>query len=518
MSVKSNSLQVVPSYGNLLEESLRVLTPKEIASISTASARECLHFANAERYGILPIKIEHRPPSEYLLCAAGCRAKDPELNQALNFITGRDVLLVQVNDKLLAEAIPIAYHGDGARLEKEISLLKKEENKIKYTKENFNLGDGGKIGKFINELFNFALANNFSDLHLTPKRNSCVLSARKNGEMMNYYQDLCSSEVLKQIIRRIKVLAALDITCDKLPQDGAIKINSSQKDLSARVSLMPTIWGEKLVVRLHSGIEISSFEDLGFPEMIKNQIDKAFSKTQGLIIVSGPTCSGKSTTLYSMLSKLSRKALSILTIEDPVEITLEGIGQININEKNGLTFGRAIKSSLRQNPNILMIGEIRDNESAKAVFEAASTGHLVLSSLHCGSVREVFFRFKTLGITLDDCLNVLSLIINQRLVSKLCATCKVIDLPSTKKMGFEVFRGVGCQKCDYSGYSGKTVVLESLKIGEKEREILSKEQNLNGWQKLTSQESSYFSPLIMLKNLLRNGVISAENLTNYVAP
>ena len=305
-----------------------------------------------------------------------------------------------------------------------------------------------------------------SDIHIEPYEKHCRIRYRQDG--MLYTITEIPSNLAERLITRLKVISKLDIAERRLPQDGHFQIaNNKNKSIDVRINTCPTLFGEKVVLRILDDSKLSlDINVLGMTESQQTLFISAISKPQGLILVTGPTGSGKTVSLYSALHYLNTPEKNISTVEDPVEIQLAGINQVNINPKIGLHFTQVLRTFLRQDPDIIMIGEIRDPETAKIAIQAAQTGHLVLSTLHTSSAYETLIRLKAMGIAEYDLLNSLSLVIAQRLARKLCDLCKVPEIILPRKdlsidEEISAFRALGCQHC-LQGYQGRVGIYEIL--------------------------------------------------------
>jgi type IV pilus assembly protein PilB len=283
---------------------------------------------------------------------------------------------------------------------------------------------------------------------------------------------------------RLKVMSKLDIAERRVPQDGRIKLAlSKKKSIDFRVSTLPTMWGEKIVMRiLDSSSAMLGIEMLGYEPAQKQIYMDALEQPQGMILVTGPTGSGKTVSLYTGLNILNTEERNISTAEDPVEINLDGINQVQINVRAGLTFPNALRSFLRQDPDIVMVGEIRDLETAEIAIKAAQTGHLVLSTLHTNSAAETLTRLLNMGVPSYNVASSVSIIIAQRLARRLCNHCKVKDIvpqPELEKQGFtseqlsdiQLFKPIGCEHCT-GGYKGRVGIYEVIKISDKMSSII----------------------------------------------
>lgn len=334
---------------------------------------------------------------------------------------------------------------------------------------------------FINQGFNVehliqeAFELKSSDIHIDRHENTAVIRYRVDGKLLEKYAIPLNE--YPSLINRIKIKSNLDISEKRLPQDGRIKIEIGFKTIDLRVSILPTMYGEKVVMRLlgkdSNSIEISK---IGLNEDQKSELLKAIHQSFGLILISGPTGSGKTTTLYSLLKLLNQKDVNILTIEDPIEYTLDGINQVQLNEKIGLSFPKALRTFLRQDPDIIMVGEIRDEETAEMAVRASLTGHLVLSTIHTNSARDTSDRLINMGIPSYLIKSTLILSVAQRLVRNLCPNCKIQCSveeikDANEKFGLtlsNLFKSGFCSNCFFTGYSGRSAIFELVSFSEKE--------------------------------------------------
>mgnify|MGYP000666114443 CR=1 FL=1 len=337
-----------------------------------------------------------------------------------------------------------------------------------------NEAEDGPIITFINKMLHDAIRKGASDLHFEPYEKSYRIRFRIDGIL----HEVASPPVAlsTRLSARLKVMSRLDIAEKRVPQDGRIKLKLSQKkSIDFRVSSLPTLWGEKIVMRiLDSDSAMLGIDILGYEEQQKKLYLTALEQPQGMILVTGPTGSGKTVSLYTGLNILNTEETNISTAEDPVEINLPGINQVQVNPKAGLTFPMALKSFLRQDPDVIMVGEIRDLETAEIAIKAAQTGHLVMSTLHTNSAPETLTRLLNMGVPAYNVASSVSLIIAQRLARRLCSKCKAPEtLPETEllKQGFTVTqiptmklcKPVGCDSCT-GGYKGRVGIYEVMPI------------------------------------------------------
>lgn len=317
------------------------------------------------------------------------------------------------------------------------------------------------VVEFVDQLFQDANRNHISDIHLEPYEAYYRIRFRRDGLL--YEVSTIPCQLAMRVIARIKIMANLNIAERRLPQDGRIQYHRANY-IDLRVNVCPTVLGEKIVLRILDMQQISlDLHQLGLIEEQKALLLHKLSLPQGLILVTGPTGSGKTITLYSTLHYLNRIEKNIFSVEDPVEIKLPGINQVNVNPKIGLDFSTVLRTFLRQDPNIIMIGEIRDKETAGIALQAAETGHLVLSTLHTNNTLETLARLESMDLNHHHLMNTLSLIMAQRLVRKLCAHCK--EPEQNSHLPFDSYKAIGCKHC-HQGYAGRIGVFELLPITE----------------------------------------------------
>ncbi len=335
--------------------------------------------------------------------------------------------------------------------------------------------------KIVNLILVQAIKEKASDIHMEPFEKEFKLRYRVDGALIEASSPPKSLQL--PIISRIKILAGLDIAERRLPQDGRFRIRVSGKEVDLRVSVLPTIHGEKIVIRLlDKGTLSGSIDAMGLDEYTLNIFKKAIDAPHGMILVTGPTGSGKTTTLYTILSELNNPIYNIVTVEDPVEYQLMGINQVAVKADIGLSFADALRSILRQDPDICMIGEIRDNETADIAVKAALTGHQVLSTLHTNDAAGAITRLDDMGIEPFLISSSILLTCAQRLVRRVCPNCREEFQPEPEifqKLGIEddgsvFYRGVGCSRCKGRGYVGRAAILEVLPISEAIRRLIVK--------------------------------------------
>ena len=337
------------------------------------------------------------------------------------------------------------------------------------------------IVDIVNQIILYASKNRASDIHMDPKEDSLLIRMRIDGELKNH--TVIPKAYERNLITRVKLISNMNITETRLPQDGAIKGRIEGRDLDMRVSVLPTNEGEKVVIRiLDYSKSLSGIESLGFSEKNLTLLKKMLSVPNGIILVTGATGSGKSTTTYSMLQELNKENVNIITVEDPIEMNIEGINQVQVNSEIGLTFAAVLRSILRQDPNIILIGEIRDSETAQIAVRASITGHLVLSTLHTNNSLSTIERLLDMDVERYLLSSALTGIISQKLARKLCPHCRIQRAATEyEKEVFKlvlnrdidtVFDAGKCDKCT-DGYYGRIAIEEVLYINDELRSVIA---------------------------------------------
>jgi len=409
-------------------------------------------------------------------------------------------------------------------LNRDVELISEtSENLQRYLSVNFRKQDHSKVedfhysSDFLQKLLLTAKYIGSSDIHFEPYETKCRVRLRIDGKLKEYY--LISLNKYPTIINKIKIQAGLDISEKRLPQDGRITIKTDSEEFDIRVSTLPTLHGEKIVLRLLSK-DTSQIElnELGFTSNELLTYKESIKNPNGIILISGPTGSGKTTTLYATLKRLNNDTTNILTIEDPIEYTLEGVNQVQLKENIGLDFASTLRTFLRQDPDIIMVGEIRDVKTANMAIRAALTGHLVLSTIHTNSAWATISRLIDMGIPPFLIASTLNVSVAQRLVRKLCEHCKEEHImtknqfPSTFNPPKELNKhliAVGCDKCYHTGYSGRKAIYEIIPITKPLIQFI-KQNQLEIDQYLAEHN------ILTLKanaiNLLKEGVTSIEEV------
>ena len=410
---------------------------------------------------------------------------NPQAIDDLRFRTGLNVEPVLVEPGKLAALIgqlaePARNEGlgdiDGEGLE-EFDMAAFEPDEEEQEAEASSSADDTPVVRFVNKMLLDAIKQGVSDIHFEPYASSYRVRFRTDGIL--HEASAPPAHLGKRLAARLKVMSALDISERRIPQDGRIKLKLSRtRAIDFRVNTLPTLWGEKVVLRvLDPDSTRMGIDSLGFEEAQKALLLEALQRPQGMILVTGPTGSGKTVTLYSGLNLLNTPERNIATAEDPVEINLDGINQVNVNPKVGLDFAAALRAFLRQDPDVVMVGEIRDVETAEIAVKAAQTGHLVLSTLHTNSAAATLTRLRNMGIPAFNLATSVDLIVAQRLARRLCTRCREVATPPAETLlaegfsaaeisaGFRLYQPGqgGCEACN-SGYRGRVGIYEVVKI------------------------------------------------------
>jgi general secretion pathway protein E len=375
--------------------------------------------------------------------------------------------------------------------------------------------ESAPIIKFVNALFYQAVKKRASDIHIEVQEKKGEVRFRVDG-MLTKNADL-DKKVVSLIISRIKVISNLDISEKRIPQDGRTQIKIAGEVLDIRVSILPTFYGERVVMRLlMQSSQIPQITELGFSDTLIGDVKKLLRSSHGIILVTGPTGSGKTTSLHSFLREVEEPHKNLITVEDPVEYKSDNIAQIQVNEKVGLTFAAALRSILRQDPDVIMIGEIRDEETAAISVRAALTGHLVFSTLHTNSAAATISRLADMNVEPFLISSSLLGILAQRLVRVLCTECKEEDDLAENfaqdygiKSDAIVYKSVGCRKCNYTGFSGRRSIGELLVMNDRVKDLL-KETTDEHTIKTELEKDGLKTISIQLKEMLLNGETSLD--------
>lgn len=410
---------------------------------------------------------------------------------AIKFITGCTVQPVISPEKAIQKAIETQYQDSGGLKEildkidsDNLEVIESSDETITEQDLQSQVQDKPLV-KLVDHLIADAIRKGASDIHLESYEKRIRVRYRIDGALQEMAP--LPFRYRAAIVSRVKIMADLDISERRLPQDGRIKVKIGDRTVDLRVSVLPTIFGEKVVMRiLDSKSLMVDLTRLGFEEQALKQFETAINQPYGIILVTGPTGSGKTTSLYSALKTINTTDINIMTAEDPVEFNFDGINQVLVKPDIGLTFAAALRSFLRQDPDVILVGEIRDGETAEIAIRAALTGHLVFSTLHTNDAPSSINRLVDMGIPNYLVASATKMIVAQRMVRKICQFCKV-EVPVTKevllKLGvpekevgnFKIYEGKGCQECGQTGYSGRSGIFEAMQITPAIEEMILKQ-------------------------------------------
>jgi type II secretory ATPase GspE/PulE/Tfp pilus assembly ATPase PilB-like protein/CheY-like chemotaxis protein len=464
----------------LLAASLRLklidLETTQIDQRTVAVLKESL----AVRYGVIPIRAD-----EQVLELATANPLDVEAFKAIEFATGRRVHLMVTTRTQVQWALRTWYRMDEALddllshapADGQLNELHDDSVELRDLQQGTDLPPVVKLAEMI---LLQAAKSGASDIHVEPAQDTVVVRYRIDGLLEEGFR--LPKWVQPHLIGRLKIMARLDIAERRVPQDGRTKVRFQGRVIDFRVSSLPTQYGEKVTLRqLDSGGSGRSLDDLGFSTHDLDRMRQAARRPEGMILVTGPTGSGKTTTLYALIRELHSVARNIVTLENPIEYRLKGINQVEVNEKQGLTFASVLRSVLRQDPDVILVGEIRDAETARIAFQAAQTGHLVLSTLHTNDAAATVTRLVDLGIEPYVVASSLHLVVAQRLVRRVCAKCAAPDtpdetvlarFPALRAAAAAMRRGGGCTACRQTGFDGRIGLYETLALTPAVRKVL----------------------------------------------
>ncbi len=442
-----------------------------------------------ERYQVLPFNLERGN-----LYTATMNPSNWQILNEVQFISGYSVMpylaaeyhllnsiekffKIQGNKPINHQVMSNIQDGDW---NSGLEVVEEKKESVAYSEE---LKDSdAPIVKLANVIIEEAIRKKASDIHIEPYENELRVRLRIDGTLINVLNP--SRSYASGLASRVKIMSGLDISEKRLPQDGRFKARKDGKVVDFRVSSFPGIFGEKIVLRLlENSSLLLDIEKLGLNNDDLKTLLSAIHKSKGMVLLTGPTGSGKTTTIYSMLRVLNDGTLNIITAEDPIEYNLNGINQFQMNTKIGLNFARALRTFLRQDPDIIMVGEIRDFETAEIAFRAALTGHLVLSTLHTNNAPETITRLIDIGVEPYMITSSINLIVAQRLIRKICENCKIEDIPTESQAsvfrnygfnidGHHVARGEGCEECSNTGYKGRMAIYEVMPLWDEIKELI----------------------------------------------
>ncbi len=450
----------------------------EMPVVPTISLR--LPFSFARRKGVL-------------LSPDGDQAKlfhkgtlDLETLMEVRRVAGKTLHLEALDEERFEHMLEASYQRDSSETQQmmedignEMDLFSLAEE-LPQTEDLLAADDDAPIIKLINAMLSEAIKEGASDIHIETFEQELVIRFRVDGVLKEVLKP--NRKLSSLLVSRIKVMAKLDIAEKRVPQDGRISLRIAGRAVDVRVSTMPSSFGERVVLRLLDKNNARlDLEDLGMTQANRDAFAEIIAKPHGIILVTGPTGSGKSTTLYAGMTQINSRDRNILTVEDPIEYEIPGIGQTQVNPKVDMTFARGLRAILRQDPDVVMVGEIRDLETAQIGVQASLTGHLVLSTLHTNTAAGAITRMEDMGVEPFLLSSSLLGVLSQRLVRTLCPNCKEAHLADERECellgvardsGTQIFRAVGCEECNFNGYKGRTGIHELLIVDEPIRELI----------------------------------------------
>lgn len=484
--------------------------PKEMAQLVPRSI--------ARKYNVVPVQATQDTLSLAMADPLNFVATD-----AVRMAAKRKVVPMLATAEAITRTITDLYGSESA--EKALQDLKGAEDQS--TTDFQNIAAANIIGadsenaaptiRLVNSFLEYAVNQNCSDIHLEPRESAMFVRMRIDGVLRQVF--VVPKNTQSAVIARIKVMGNMNIAEHRIPLDGRSNVRIGEKDVDLRISTLPTVYGEKVVIRLlNKSSSLLNTKGIGLMGKNLQKFNALLENSNGVILIVGPTGSGKSSSMYTMIGKLNTEQVNLVTLEDPVEYNFDGVNQVQINEKTGMTFASGLRSILRQDPDIIAVGEIRDGETADIAMRAAITGHLVLSTLHTNDAPSTIDRLLDMGVESFLISSALKGIISQRLVRRICPNCRteytasaeeqqMLRLPYLPNRKF--YRGKGCPMCFNTGYRGRTAVFEILVLNSKIRQAIADNVPHSQLQELIRE--SDFEPLIVdCVRLVQNGTTTVE--------
>jgi len=411
-----------------------------------------------------------------------------QLDDLLRTLHWEGIKTVLAPQNLILMAINYSYDQSSQNKADQVMQDIDEENpeaffaELEGTTDLLDDTSDAPVIKLVNLILSLAVRDNASDIHIESHQNKVKIRERIDGILYDMYSP--PKHVQAKLISRVKIMAKLDIAEKRLPQDGRIEIRIADRNIDIRVSTLPTAFGERVVMRLlDKSSVLLSLNDIGMSSFDMRSFKQLITKSHGIILVTGPTGSGKTTTLYSALSSINKPDINIITVEDPIEYQIEGISQVQVNPKINLTFANGLRTIVRQDPDVILVGEIRDRETAEIAIQASLTGHLVFSTLHTNDAASSVTRLTDMGIESFLITSSVNAILAQRLVRKICDNCKQqiepdnatlssIGLSRDRLQGERIFHGAGCSQCFNTGYIGRVGIFELMMMSDTLRRLI----------------------------------------------
>ncbi|MCR5664983.1 MAG: GspE/PulE family protein [Oscillospiraceae bacterium] len=481
----------------------------------------------AKQYQVVPVRVV----KDELYLAMSDPLNFYAIEEVRKAVRNRVVPMV-ANAGAVERAIQVLYGNEGAA--KAIEEMKREVaasgegTEVETAFISNKLGDDVNSAptiRLVNSIIERAITERASDIHLEPHETEMLVRMRIDGLMRDILT--VPKDLQNSVISRLKIMSGMDIAERRVPQDGRFNVRVRDKDIDLRVSTLPTVFGEKIVARLldKSGGRINR-QSIGLSGPDAESFDKMLKVRSGVLLIVGPTGSGKSTTMYAMIGELNRREVNLVTLEDPVEYNIAGINQVQINEKTGLTFASGLRSILRQDPDVIAVGEIRDGETAEIAMRAAITGHVVLSTIHTNDAVGTIERLEDIGVEPYLIASALKGVVSQRLVRRVCPKCREAYEPTDEELdalnikrepGLKFYRGKGCPDCFDTGYRGRIAVFEMLSVNGRVRRMIADKAGRTAIEKeLKDPKNGFISLRENALRLVREGVTTGEEVLRVI--
>jgi len=476
----------------------------------------------ARQYRIVPVKVE----GDRLWVATEDPLNFRAIEAAKDVSKKRVIPMIAYSDAV-THALAVLYENEGAAMA--IEQMKEERGVNDELQENPVVEQETSAAptvKLVNSIIERGIAEKASDIHVEPREKEMVVRIRVDGRLNEILT--IPKELQSAIISRFKVISNMNITERRIPQDGrAIARRADGSNVDLRLSTLPTIYGEKVVIRVLSRDQKTlTRQGIGITERDNAKFDRILENSAGMILIVGPTGSGKTSTLYTMIQELKSDTVNMISLEDPVEFQIDGVTQVAINEKVGMTFASALRACLRQDPDIICVGEIRDGETAQIAMQAAMTGHLVLSTIHTEDAISAIDRLKDLGVEPYLIGGSVRGIVSQRLLRKICPSCKeetvpaehMLDLAGIKDPSkYHFYHGRGCHMCFNTGYRGRTGVFEILTMNSRLRDAITSGMSSTELRKLVNESGDFVPMIANARDLVQQGVTTLDEVVREVA-
>ena len=485
----------------------------EVAKPPTNIPEELLHYVSlkvAREYGIFPIGY-----SDGLLTVASSHPFDTDMEAMVGFLTTLHVNSILASPELIAQWTELFYQE---QMLSENDIIIKSQQLNTLTKRNEPDSSNSAIVKIVSEMLLEAFIFKASDIHIEPFQNGGIVRYRIDG-MLRIISEL-PAQIFIPIIQRIKALARLNLAKKMVPQDGSVSLELKGQDVDLRVSTLPVKGGEKVVIRLLVKSVVNKLDDIGLQQQELDAFKNLLQSSEGIFVITGPTGSGKTSTLYAALKELNTPEKCLVTVEDPIEYEIEGIAQVNINPHQNLTFSSALRSILRQDPDVILMGEVRDEETAEITFRAAITGHFVMTTLHTSDAITTISRLVGLGVSRPIIADSLKGVAAQRLIRKLCPSCSLNGPLASDTHGkrfqsifpnINIMSPSGCDECDHTGYKGRVPLFEIITIDYQLADAIRAGESASRLREIAAQSGARSLYKVALETVSK-GLTSAEEI------